>query len=332
MNISVVIPVRNEASSISQLLDSLKSQTKLPAEIIITDAGSTDGTPKIVEEFDAGDLPVHLIRAGHGYPGRGRNLGAEQARNEWLAFIDAGVFPEPRWLQSLAEPAQSTRKVDVVYGSFQPITKAFFEECAAIAFVPPPINVDGAMMRTRSIASALMRKSVWQAAGGFPEDLRSAEDLLFMNKIEASGSRVTYAPKALVHWSIQPTLWKTFTRFVKYSRSNIRAGLWADWQSMLFRRYALLLLFILPMFFLSREWLAIGVALPFVAWLLLIVSRSVVAILRNRQCYPAGPGRNLARLFLLAPILAVIDIAAIVGTIQWLLMDRSYSTAARGRS
>lgn len=332
MNISVVIPVRNEASSISQLLDSLKNQTEMPAEIIIADAGSTDATSKIIEEFDAGSFPVHLIRAGYGYPGRGRNLGAAEAENEWLAFIDAGVYPEPHWLESLAQPVKASSSVDIVYGSFQPVTNTLFEECAAIAFVPPPRYVNGEMMRTRSIASALMRKSVWQAAGGFPEDLRSGEDLLFMDKIEAAGSQIAYAPKALVHWNIQPTLWKTFSRFVTYSRSNIRAGLWAHWQSTIFRRYALLLLLALPMFFLRREWRVLGLALPVVAWLLMILSRSVVAIHRNRQCYPAGPGRNLVRLVLLAPILAVIDIAAIVGTLQWLLMDRSYSTAARSAS
>ena len=206
----------------------------------------------------------------------------------------------------------------------------FFQECAAIAYVPPPLKSGDSFIRPKVIASALMRKSMWEAADGFPEDLRSGEDLLFMNAIEASEPKTAFAPKALVRWSIQPTLWTTFRRFVAYSRSNIRAGLWADWQSRLFRRYALLLLLFLPMFFLSREWLAFGVALPFVAWLLLILSRSVVAILRNRQCYPAGPARNLARLVLLAPILAVIDMAAIIGTLQWLLMDRSYSTAARG--
>jgi glycosyltransferase involved in cell wall biosynthesis len=332
MKISVIIPVRNEASSIRQLLDSLANQTLKPAEIIITDAGSTDATTKIVEEFDAGDLPVHLIRAGHGYPGRGRNLGAAQAENEWLAFIDAGVYPEPHWLQSLAQLPQGNSDVDIVYGSFQPVTNTFFKECAAIGFVPPPIDVNGEMMRTRSIASALMRKSVWQAVGGFPEDLRSAEDLLFMNKLEAAGFKIAHAPNATVHWNIQPTLWKTFRRFVTYSRSNIRAGLWSHWQSAIFRRYGLLLFLVMAALFFGGNWRPIGLGVAVSAWLLMILVRSVRAIQRNRHCYPAGLGRNLARLVLLVPLLTVIDLAAIVGSVQWLLMDRSYSTASRGDS
>lgn len=329
MNISVIIPVRNEAASIRELIERLQRQTQTPSEIIITDTGSTDETVKIVEEFDAGDSPVKLIRAGHGYPGRGRNLGAAAAGTEWLAFIDAGVIPDSTWLEALAHPARDSGEVDIVYGSFEPVADTLFKECAAIAFVPPPANVNGKMMRTRSIASVLVRKSVWQEVGGFPEDLRSAEDLLFMDKMEGAGFKVAYAAEAMVRWSIQATLWKTFSRFVSYSRSNIRAGLWAQWQGTIFRRYGLLLLLTVATFFLSRSWWALGLALVFALWLVMILARSMVAIRRNSECYPAGLGRNFARLTLLVPIVAVIDLAAIVGTVQWLLSDRSYSTAAR---
>jgi len=332
MKISVIIPVRNEASSIRQLLDSLKNQTLTPAEIIITDAGSTDETSSIVAGFDAGDLPIQLIRAGQGYPGRGRNRGAAAAENEWLAFIDAGVYPEPQWLESLAAPLKKAEDVDVVYGSFQPVTDTLFKESAAIAFVPPPTEVNGEMMRTRSIASALMRKSVWQTAGGFPEDLRSAEDLLFMDKVEAAGFKIAHAPKAVVHWNLQPTLVRTFKRFVAYSRSNIRAGLWSRWQRAIFQRYGLFVLLVLAVLIFGGNWRTAGLGAIAIAWLLMMLARSIIAIRRNRGCYPAGLGRNLARLLTLVPILAVIDLAAIVGGIQWLLTDRTYSAASRGGS
>jgi len=330
MKISVIIPVRNEAQTIRPLIARLKCQTETPSEIIITDTGSTDGTPEIIEESSGGVLPVHLVRAGSGYPGRGRNLGAARAENEWLAFIDAGVIPEADWLESLAGAVDGADKVDVVYGSFQPVTDTLFKECAAIAYVPPPAMVQGNLMRTRSIACALMRRSVWESVGGFPEDLRSAEDLLFMDRIEAAGADIAYAPKALVHWNLQPTFAKTFSRFVTYSRNNIRAGLWAQWQRTIVRRYLFLLLLALPAFFGGRSWLLYGLGLPVVAWLLMLGVRSIIAIRRNRYSFPAGPGRNLRRLFLLVPLLAVIDLAAIVGSLQWLLSERSFSSAENG--
>jgi len=102
MKISVVIPVRNEAGSIRLLLDSLLSQSRQPDEILITDGGSSDATPLILEEYAQRNPKVRLFRETNALPGRGRNIGAASASHEWLAFIDAGVSPAPDWLAELA--------------------------------------------------------------------------------------------------------------------------------------------------------------------------------------------------------------------------------------
>lgn len=325
MRISVIIPVLNEEHSIQPLLDSLKHQTLTPTEVIITDGGSTDRTTALVENYDRGDMPVRLIHADRAYPGRGRNLAAAAATNEWIALIDAGVKPARNWLESLAAAVQTTSEPDVVYGSYEPVTDSFFRECAAIAFVPPPVSMDGEWMRTRSTASALIRRSVWQKVGGFPEDLRSAEDLLFMDKVEAASFRIAHAPRAIVHWTIQPTLWKTFRRFIAYSHHNIRAGLWRSWQARILQRYAILLLLVLGALFLGPRWLLVPLGL----WLLMLLVRALVALRRNAAFYPARLGRYLLRVVVIVPVLAAIDLAAIAGCIQWLLTDRSFTTSVR---
>ena len=122
MKISVIIPVLNEERSIGQLLNSLTNQTLKPSEIVITDGGSSDQTTEIIAAFDQTPVPIRLIHASASLPGRSRNLAAAQAENEWLAFIDAGISPEPTWLQFLADRAQLQSNVDVVYGSFEPVT------------------------------------------------------------------------------------------------------------------------------------------------------------------------------------------------------------------
>ena len=91
MKTSVIIPVRNEELSIRALLESLRNQTLKPAEIVITDGGSTDATPDIIAEFVDRGEPIHLIREHAALPGRGRNLAAAAAENEWIAFIDEEI-------------------------------------------------------------------------------------------------------------------------------------------------------------------------------------------------------------------------------------------------
>jgi glycosyltransferase involved in cell wall biosynthesis len=319
MQISVIVPVRNEEGSIGVLLESLLNQTLPPAEIVITDGGSTDATTAIIQKYIDGGAPVRLIRTASALPGRARNLAAARATNDWLAFTDAGIQPSKLWLESLAARAGEDSSVDVVYGWYEPVTDTLFKECAAISYVSPPVETAGEFMRPRSIASALMRRSVWETTGGFPEHLRSAEDLLFMNKVEAARFRMAYAPRAVVQWDLQPNAWRTFKRFKTYARNNIRAGLWDEWQRPVLNRYLLLLvLSTLAAFLFNHWWLLVPLGL----WLLMQLARASVAIRRNRRCYPASFGRNLLRLLILVPLIAILDLGSMVGTLQWLLTDK----------
>jgi glycosyltransferase involved in cell wall biosynthesis len=321
IKISVIIPVRNEEQSIRALLEGLLAQTLMPAEIVITDGGSTDATPAIISEYVKRGAPIRLLREGAALPGRGRNLAAAQAANEWLAFIDAGISPEPTWLELLAKRAQLQRDVDVdvVYGSYEPVTDTLFKRCSVMAYVVPPVELEGRLVRSRSVVSLLMKRSVWQSVGGFREDLRSAEDLLFMNKIEQADFRIATAPDALVYWQVQATPWLTFKRFVIYARNNMRAGLWREWQAAIFTRYGLLLVSAFPVFWFGPRWLLITLLL----WIAMLVARGAVAIWRNRTCYPGGIFENAVRLLVLAPLVAMLDAATFIGTLQWVVAAKT---------
>jgi glycosyltransferase involved in cell wall biosynthesis len=319
MKISVVIPVRNEAESVHTLLDALLDQSLPPDEILITDGGSSDATPAIVQEYAQRHGSIRLFREAMAFPGRGRNVAAANASYEWLAFIDAGVVPAHDWLAQLAHRAGEDTSADVVFGTWEPVTDTFFQECAAIAYanVPNRENYEE-VKRGRAIFSSLMRRSVWQSVGGFPEHLRSAEDHLFINKIEAQGFSITYAPAAVVRWTMQPTFGLTFKRFVTYSRNNLSAGLWKEWQAAILIRYTVVLLGAFVVAVLTGWWPIVTLALL----LLLLTARSFVALWRNRERFPAGIGRSIRRLLLLIPLLLVLDAAAILGTVDWIVRDK----------
>jgi glycosyltransferase involved in cell wall biosynthesis len=320
IDISVIIPVRNEEDSVRALLEGLLGQTLLPTEIVITDGGSSDATTDIIEEFIDAGAPVKLISEEDSLPGRSRNLAVRGSRCDWLAFIDAGIRPSPDWLETLTKEVGEGSDADVVYGSYEPVTDSFFKECAAIAYVPPPFETGSGPARPQSIVSALMRREVWDAVGGFPEDLRSAEDLIFMRRIQQAQFKIVRAPRALVRWDIQPNLRLTFRRFVRYSRHNIRAGLFNEWQMTIFIYYAIIAGSGMRVIARPPRWGAL--ALPLILWLLLMLVRATKSVYRNRKNYPAGLARNIARVCVLVPILASIDAAAFIGSIDWLLRDK----------
>ena len=96
-NISIIIPVLNEAEHIENLLNHLIDNASLNTitEIIVVDGGSTDNTPTIVENLG---LNIKLL---HSKKGRAKqmNTGAKKAEGTILYFLHADSFPPNRYDQ-----------------------------------------------------------------------------------------------------------------------------------------------------------------------------------------------------------------------------------------
>jgi glycosyltransferase involved in cell wall biosynthesis len=238
--VTLVVPVRNEAATLGRLWESIQGQSRPPERIIFVDGGSTDQTRGAIRELAQGDSRVSLIETGGAMPGEGRNIGISAAETTWVALTDAGITLDRLWLESLVARVEREPALEVVYGSYEPVIGSFFEECAAISYVPPPWRspaTGGEPLRGPTITSTLLRRSVWVGAGGFPR-WRAAEDLIFMQRIEAAGYRIGYAPAALVYWQLRPDLVTTWRKFALYSTHNVLAGMQAHWHYGIARHYA----------------------------------------------------------------------------------------------
>lgn len=315
MQVSLVIPVRNEADSLAMLLDSLAVQTRAPEEIILVEGGSDDETLTQLRAAAARDPRMVILEAGPATPGRGRNLGIAAARHEWIALTDAGTRLEPDWLEQLCATA-TAQECDLVYGNYEPVTDSFFTCCAALAYVAPKQARGPGRMRGPSTASLLLRKRVWEAAGEFP-DLRAAEDLIFFERVEQLGVQPAWCPAATVWWQIPRTLRATYARFARYSQVNAQAGRQRHWHYGLARQYAVAF--------------AIGLAalLHHPSWLLLLAvgfGLRVARTLRRRRGEARVPLWSPAVWSTVALILLTLDLATFVG---WARAVRARWAAAR---
>lgn len=100
---SVVIPAYNAARTLAETLASVLAQTSPPAEVIVIDDGSTDGTAALAAACGA---PVRLIRQANTGPGGACSRGVRAATSPWVALVDADDLWLPakmsRQLQALA--------------------------------------------------------------------------------------------------------------------------------------------------------------------------------------------------------------------------------------
>lgn len=83
---SAIIPAYNAVAFLAETVANIRSQSHPPAEIIIADDGSTDGTAALAQSLGPDIRYVHQSNQG---PAAARNLGIAHARHEILAFIDS---------------------------------------------------------------------------------------------------------------------------------------------------------------------------------------------------------------------------------------------------
>ncbi|MCX7711593.1 MAG: glycosyltransferase [Clostridia bacterium] len=96
---SVVIPLYNKEKHIKRAIDSVLNQTAGSYEIVVVDDGSTDNSADVVEAIK--DDRIRLIRQKNSGVSAARNRGIEEARNEFVAFLDSDDSWKPDFFENI---------------------------------------------------------------------------------------------------------------------------------------------------------------------------------------------------------------------------------------
>lgn len=107
IKVSIIIPARNEELSLGTLLASINKQSFRPVELIVANDNSDDQTPQIAKQLGATVIDVPDLPNGwKGKPWACHNA-AQQAKGDYLLFLDADTVLSPIALQNLADYANS---------------------------------------------------------------------------------------------------------------------------------------------------------------------------------------------------------------------------------
>jgi glycosyltransferase involved in cell wall biosynthesis len=168
--ISIIIPTLNEEKLLPKLLRSIKGQKVNDCEIIVADAESTDKTREIARSFGA-----KVVKGG--LPARGRNEGAKIARGRYLLFLDAdSILPNNFLRKSLKE--FKDRKLDIASFGLCPRESGKIIKMGFELFYNRPIFLFQKFLAHGAMA-ILVKKDIFQKAGGFDESIKLAEDHYF---------------------------------------------------------------------------------------------------------------------------------------------------------
>lgn len=103
--LTVILPSLNVAAYIRECMESVMNQTLTDIEILCIDAGSTDGTYEILQEYAQKDRRIRLIHSEKKSYGYQMNLGMDEARGEYIGIVETDDSIEPDMYEVLYRTA-----------------------------------------------------------------------------------------------------------------------------------------------------------------------------------------------------------------------------------
>jgi glycosyltransferase involved in cell wall biosynthesis len=204
--ISVVIPAYNASGFLAETLRSVLAQTVPPDEVLVIDDGSKDNTLEIAESFAP---QVTAIRRPNSGAATSRNYAVEQAKSEWIAFVDADDIWEPEKLERQLAVIAQHPETELCYTGRRLLLKESSEgewKLGAVIDVAPAEKIAMALHRNVTFlpSSVLIRRSTYLKFGGFDTTVRFVEDWELWLRLLHGGVKFGACREPLVQYRLHP--------------------------------------------------------------------------------------------------------------------------------
>jgi glycosyltransferase involved in cell wall biosynthesis len=156
-SLSVIIPVFNAERFLHQAIDSVLTQTLPADQVIVVNDGSTDGSEDVIRSY--GDQVRYLHQENMG-SGLARNRGLEQARGEFISFLDADDIYLPTKLEAQHSLLAQDESVDIVVCKTRDFS--WPETEPAKEFMS-----DASEFRYGQAQTWMVRREIFERVGGF---------------------------------------------------------------------------------------------------------------------------------------------------------------------
>jgi glycosyltransferase involved in cell wall biosynthesis len=204
--VSVIVPTRNSDGTLEACLESIRSQTFKPIELIVVDNQSSDRTIQI-----ATALADVVMQRG---PERSaqRNWGARAAKGHHLLFIDSDMRLQPDVVGDCVEAARASGLPAVVIPEYS-FGRGFLARCRALerSFYVGDDQIEAARFFTRQ---------AFEASEGFDETLTGPEDWDLSRRL-AAGRRLPRTASFIAHDEESVQLRSILAKKRYYARSFV---------------------------------------------------------------------------------------------------------------
>lgn len=220
---SIIVPVYEQWDLVPLLLSCIRSQAYQldDVELILVDNGSA--AVVIPSDLPPNTRVLFCVSAGS-YAAR--NMGAAEARGEWLVFTDADCRPVPGWLVGLNEKIDHNADTKtLVAGAVDVVSQVdkpnVYEIYDMVRGIPQARYVWRGYAAT---ANLTVSREQFRRLGGFDEGRFSGGDAEFCRRARASGLGITYVPGASVRHPARNTWHELSTKARRVKGGQLAAG------------------------------------------------------------------------------------------------------------
>ena len=227
---SVIMPIRNEASSIERSLGAILAQD-YPAnslQIIVADGMSTDGTRETLERFKTANPEIELVDNPGRFVSTGLNAALKHAKGEIIIRVDGHCEVALDYIQCCVNHLLADN-VDGVGGYIQTIGETRLA-CAIAIAMSSPFGVGDSAFRTSAGKSLLAdsvpfpayTRAIIQRAGLYDEELIRNQDDEYNYRLRQLGAKILLASDVHSRYYSRNSLRSLWRQYYQYGYWKVR--------------------------------------------------------------------------------------------------------------
>lgn len=202
VKLSIIVPAYNVADYITEAVNSALSQRIDALDVIVVDDGSSDDTAERVRAIQ--DSRLRLIQQANRGLSAARNTGLRAARGEYVGFLDGDDVWCPTKGPSHVAVLDADPAVGVVYSDFAYIDEHGTPTGQILVTGRGDPSLADLIVRNSVSSAVVMRRSLFDQAGLFDENLRACEDWEMWVRLKSrTGTRFTCVPEVLAAYRVR---------------------------------------------------------------------------------------------------------------------------------